>query len=39
MMSYESDVHQMATDFLRQVQSGQRARKGPRNGTVEAYRH
>jgi hypothetical protein len=27
MMSYESDVHQIATDFLRQVQSGQRARK------------
>jgi hypothetical protein len=27
MMSDESDGHQMATDFLRQVQSGQRARK------------
>ena len=27
MMSYENDVHQMAADFLRQVQSGQRARK------------
>ena len=27
MMSYENDVHQMAADFLREVQSGQRARK------------